>query len=249
MLKTARNGAVAEIHMDRPPANALNTELVGAVLAAHASACASDARAIVLTGRPGIFSGGLDVPGLLPLDRARMHEFWHAFFRLNLALAGGALPVVAAISGHSPAGGAVLAIHCDYRVATAGRFRMGFNEVAVGLPVPPSILTAMAMVVGQRTAHRLATTAELIPMEQALQWGLVDELVEPEMLLNRAHEIAETLAALPPRALRETRTMCRGPLLAVLDPERQAELATDYWFSAETQAGMRALVERLQRKP
>ena len=76
MLKTIRSGMIAEIHMDRPPANALDREFVTALLAAHAAACAGDARAIVLTGRPGMFSGGLDVPALLPLDRGQMREFW-----------------------------------------------------------------------------------------------------------------------------------------------------------------------------
>ena len=89
MLKTVRTDGVAEIHMDRPPANALDTELVTGLLAAHAGACTDDARAIILTGRPGMFSGGLDVPALLPLDRGGIHEFWLAFFRLTLALAGG----------------------------------------------------------------------------------------------------------------------------------------------------------------
>jgi enoyl-CoA hydratase/carnithine racemase len=248
MLNIARSGGITEIHMDRPPANALDTDFVSRLLAAHTEACAGDGRAIVLTGRAGMFSGGLDVPALLPLDRPRIREFWQAFFRLNRALAGGRIPVVAALSGHSPAGGAVLAIHCDFRVAAEGKFRIGFNEVAVGLPVPPAIMLALSTTVGDRLAHRLATSAELISMEQALQWGLVDELAPPAELLERAREIATRLAALPPLALQLTRATARASLLAVLDPDRQAELATDYWFSAETQDGMRALVARLQRK-
>jgi Delta3-Delta2-enoyl-CoA isomerase len=247
-LRKARTGDVAEIQMDRPPANALDTELVTALLAAHADACATNARAIILTGRPGMFSGGLDVPALLALDRAGIREFWYAFFRLNSALAGGPLPVVAALSGHSPAGGAVMAIHCDYRIAAAGSFRIGFNEVAIGLPLPPDIMLALSIVVGQRVAHRLATSAELISVDQALACGLVDEIVEPAALMQRSRELAGRLAALPSLALRQTRATARAPLMAALDPQGQAELAAEYWFSAETQAGMRALVARLQRK-
>lgn len=248
MLKITRSGLIAEIHLDRPPANALDRELVTALLAVLEAAGSSDARAIVLTGRPGMFSGGLDVPALLRLEPEGIREFWQAFFRLNLALASGPLPVVAALSGHSPAGGAVMAIHCDYRVAAAGQFRIGFNEVAVGLPVPPAIMVALTMVVGQRLAHRLATSAELIFMDQALDWGLVDELAEPGDLLDRARAIAGRLAELPVRALRETRLTARAALVATLDPVHQAEIATEYWFSDETQRGMRALVARLQRK-
>ena len=246
LLRLVHDGPVAEIHLDRPPANALNTELIAALDAALVSC--HGAGAIVLTGRPGMFSGGLDVPLLLPWDRAAIHEFWRAFFTVNRRLVTSPVPVVAAISGHSPAGGAVLAIHCDYRLAARGNFRIGLNEVAVGLPIPPSILTALRETVGARWAHRLASTADLLPVDKALECGLVDELAEPEALLGRAREVATRLAGLPRIALCRTRERSRSELLRVLDPEAEAELATEYWFSAETQAGMRALVERLNRK-
>ena len=73
-------------------------------------------RAIVLSGRPGMFTAGLDVPELLQLDRAQMLEAWKVFFGAQARLAAAPLPVAAAITGHSPAGGAVLALYCDYRV-------------------------------------------------------------------------------------------------------------------------------------
>jgi enoyl-CoA hydratase/carnithine racemase len=244
---TVRDG-IAEVAMDRAPANALNLELVRAVHNAHANACSAGARAIILTGRPGMFSGGLDVPELLPQPRAAIALFWESFFQLNQALAASPVPVVAAVSGHAPAGGAVLALHCDYRIGARGPFKIGLNEVAVGLPVPESILNTLAHVVGPRLAHRLAMTAELLPVEDALRVGLLDELAEPERLMERSREWAAWVAALPPIAMSRTRAMARASLLAALDPARDAARATELWFSVETRSGMQSLVERLAKK-
>jgi enoyl-CoA hydratase/carnithine racemase len=248
MLKVINSAGIGEIHMDRAPANALNLQLVDRIRTAHRELCEANARAIVLTGRPGIFSGGVDVPELLPLDRAGILAFWHGFFALNKSLVTSSVPVIAALSGHSPAGGAVLALHCDYRIAARGSFKFGLNEVAVGLAVPPSIMVALTEVVGPRLAHRLTMLAELLPMEQAVVVGAVDEIVEPEKLLDHARELATRMARLPPIAQARTRWQARSALLQALNPEREAELATDYWFSEETQNGMRELVARLGRK-
>ncbi len=140
--------------MDRPPANALNPELVERLLAALETARMDGARAIVLTGRPGMFSGGLDVPELLPLDRRHIEAFWGLFFNLTRQLAASPVPVIAAVSGHAPAGGAVLALHCDWRIGVTDRYKIGLNEVQVGLPVPGTVLVALEEAVGRILRRR-----------------------------------------------------------------------------------------------
>lgn len=245
MLETSRDSGTAEIALRRPPANALNTPLVNALIEALEAEAAAGCRAIVLTGLPGMFSGGLDVPELIDQPRAAIHEFWSRFFTLCRTLAESPVPVIAAISGHAPAGGAVLTLFCDYRIAVAGRFRIGLNEVRVGLPVPSTILEALAGVVGQRTAARLAMRGDMPQMEEALALGLVDELVGPDQLLPRARELAAELGALPPVAMNQTRLTGRAALIGSMRASDDVEVATAYWFSDETQAQMRALVARL----
>ena len=151
------------------------------LLAALDTVQASGARALILTGRPGMFSGGLDVPALIDCKRPEIERFWQQFFRLSGRLAASPVPVIAALSGHAPAGGAVLALQCDYRIGINGNFKIGLNEVQVGLPVPGTILLALEEVIGLRLARRIATRGTLLPMAEALAIGLVDELVEPDM--------------------------------------------------------------------
>jgi 3,2-trans-enoyl-CoA isomerase len=250
MLERTEHGDILELRLARPPANALDAALIAALGEAIEGAPTTGARALVLSGRPGMFSGGLDVPALLTLDRAGMEQTLRDFFRLMRALAASPIPTVAAITGHAPAGGAVLSIFCDARVMAEGDFRIGLNEVQVGLSLPRVIHTALARVIGERQAERLGVGGLLVSAGEALRIGLVDELVPVEAVVERALEYCRDLLKLPPRAMATTRALCRAGLVEAFDRQQgdTYERFVDDWFGAETQGAMRALVARLQSK-
>ncbi|GMU64490.1 MAG: enoyl-CoA hydratase [Acidobacteriota bacterium] len=241
---------IRELRLARPPANALDPDLVATLTEAIVAAPRDGARALVVSARPRMYSGGLDVPVLLALERPAMERFLGDFLSLLRAIATSPVPIVAAITGHAPAGGAVLAIHCDYRVMVAGDFRIGLNEVAVGLPLPRVIHSTLVRLVGPAAAEKLAVAGALIPAAEALRLGLVDELVEPDAVVERAVAKAGELVALPARAMAATRELARRDLVESFAREERAtwEAFVEDWFSAETQAALRALVERLSKK-
>ncbi|HED66392.1 MAG TPA: enoyl-CoA hydratase/isomerase family protein, partial [Planctomycetes bacterium] len=243
---TSHDG-IAELRLDRPAANALSPTFLTAIADAVERAAASGARAIVLSGAPGMFSAGLDVPCFLELDRDEVRLAWIAFFRAMRAIACSPVPVVGALTGHAPAGGCVLALCCDWRVLAEGRFKIGLNEVAVGVRVPGPIFAAAAHVVGLRGAERMCTTAKLFSPEEALDLGLVDEVVPPEDVVPRALERAGHFTTLPPVTLARTRELCRADLAASLDAMAGDELERflDEWFGEECQGALRALLARL----
>ncbi|MDR3388360.1 MAG: enoyl-CoA hydratase/isomerase family protein [Rudaea sp.] len=254
MLETIRHDAIVELRLARPPVNALGPELVHALRSAMESAPASGARGVVLSGRPGMFSAGLDVPTLLQLKREDLIAFWQDFFGLCATLASSPIPVVAAVGGHSPAGGAVLSIFCDYRVMArsldpAKPFRIGLNEVQVGLAVPECIQFALRRLIGGYRAERLMVSGTMLDSEQALAVGLVDELVPAEQVVPRALEWLQTLLKLPPQAMSTTRLLCRSDLIEVFaDPTRMSvDEFADGWFGAETQSVLKALVASLKK--
>ena len=250
MLETIDHGPIRELRLARPPVNALDPGLIAALRAAIEGAPGSGARGLVLSGRPGMFSAGLDVPYLLNLDRAAITAAWEDFYGLMEALATSSIPIAAAITGHSPAGGAVLAIFCDYRVMAEGDFRIGLNEVEVGIPMPPVIHGAMTRQVGARQAERLLAGGLMIPAAEALAIRLVDELAPPEQVVERALGFCRRLLALPPLAMGFTRRLARGDLACLFEKKRQLELDTliDAWFSDETKGAMRALLARLAER-
>lgn len=251
MLETIDHGPIRELRLARPPANALDPGLIAALRTALRDALAAGREAVVLSGSPGRFSGGLDVPALLTLDRAGITEMWRSFFALLHDLAASPVPVVAALTGHSPAGGTVLALFADHRVLAEGPFVVGLNEVRVGLPVPEVLARALAFVVGERRAADLATRGLLLGPEQALRAGLVDELAPASEVVPRALAHARELVALPRAAMLATRALARRPLVAAFGAVDEGLLArvTDQWFSEEAQATLRALAARLGGRP
>jgi 3,2-trans-enoyl-CoA isomerase len=250
MIQTLDHGPVRELRLDRPPANALSPELIAALRAGIESAPAEGAQALVLSGSPRLFSGGLDVPLLIHLDRPAMSRVWRDFYALMRALATSPIPVAAAITGHSPAGGAVIAIFCDARIMAEGDFRIGLNEVQVGLFLPPIIFRAMRRLVGARQAERLCVGGLMVPAAEALRAGLVDELAPQERVVERAVEWCRSLLALPPKAMASTRRFARADLAALFEEGNEAEMegVMDEWFSEETQRVLREVAERLTRK-
>lgn len=251
MLKIIEHGDVREIQLDRPPVNALNPGLVAELTESirHASETAG---AIVLSGRSGLFSAGLDVPELLALDRAGMTRFWEHFFGLLETVARSPVPVVAAITGHCPAGGAVISIFCDYRVMSRGDFVIGLNETRVGLIVPEVIQQALVRLAGPHQAERLIVAGTLLSPEQAHRAGLVDALTDsPESAVRDAVKWCQEHLALPTHAMLGNRNMMRAGLVEGFDHLRngvQVARFVDVWFSKDTQAVLHEVVAKLKRK-
>ena len=250
MLDIIHHDAIHELRLCRPPVNALDPALVRRLRNAIEAAPGDGARALLLSGTPGMFSAGLDVPALLQLDRTTFRGFWADFFGLCAALARSPIPVAAAITGHSPAGGAVLAIQCDYRVMAYGAFRIGLNEVQVGLSVPECIQAALRRLVGSYRAERLLVAGTMLEPEAAHAVGLVDELADSEQVIARALGWLEDLLKLPTHAMHATRRLARAELAAIFaEPDQlPVEDFLDGWFAPETQAVLKALVARLKSK-
>ncbi len=250
MLEHHDSGPIRTLRLARPPVNALHVPMFEALGAAVRAAPDAGVRGLVLTGGGKLFSAGLDVSVLAALDAASLKAFLGSFFACLQTLAQSRLPIVAAINGHSPAGGAVLALFCDQRVMARGDFRIGLNEVQVGLLPGPLIYGVLKRVVSLRVANQMLPQGLLLTPEEALGVGLVDELVEPAELEGRARAWLERVLALPPVAYGATRAMARADLVAMMveatrrDPNEMVEA----WMGEETRSSLAALVAKLGRR-
>ncbi|MGC1550577.1 MAG: enoyl-CoA hydratase/isomerase family protein [Rhodanobacter sp.] len=250
MLNLVSHDAITEIQLARPPVNALNLELLRSLRESIDDAVRDGTRGIVLSGAPGMFSAGVDVPALLLRDRAGVRDYWREFFRLCATLAHSPVPLVAAITGHSPAGGAVLSLFCDYRVMAQGSYKIGLNEVQVGLTVPDCIQLALRRVVGNYRAERLLVAGAMIDAEQALACGFVDELAGVDQVTPHALHWLGQLLALPPHAMLATRRIARNDLIeAYADVDAlPIEGFVESFFHPQTQTVLQQLVARLKSK-
>ncbi|HET6566000.1 MAG TPA: enoyl-CoA hydratase/isomerase family protein [Xanthomonadales bacterium] len=250
MLQIKDHGRVREIQLDRPPANALNRELVDQ-LTGQLNEAADSCGAVVISGRPGMFSAGLDVPSLLQEDRDGMVEFWKSFAMLTRTIAFMPVPTVFALTGHCPAGGIVLALYGDYRIMSAGKFKTGMNEVQVGLVVSPVIKNAAVRLMGPHAAAKILVPGSMLSPEQALSIGLVDALAEdPEAVVREAIQYCDMLLSLPSNAMLATRSLVREDLHALF-ADGQAHVVDRFlelWFSEQTRQTLTEMVARLQNK-
>jgi enoyl-CoA hydratase len=195
-LSVEQRGNVALVRIDRPPANALDPTLLAEGRRLLDELASAQAEAVVLTGREGFFSAGVDLKVAPMLDARGQREMVDGISRVFAGWYAFERPVVCAVNGHAIAGGLILALCGDYRVAT-GHGRFGLTELRVGVPYPAVALAIVKAELSPPVARRLVLGADLVDARTALELGLLDELTEPDLLLSRALELAEELARLP----------------------------------------------------
>lgn len=252
-VEAHHHGDIVELRLARSPVNALDPALCRDLRSAIDTAVDAGVHGLVLSGGPKVFSAGLDVPFLVSLgeDRHALMMAWKLFFDAAMALATCPVPVVAAIAGHAPAGGCVLALCCDYRVMARSEdadrpYRIGLNETQVGLVAPEGIQRLLRRVVGTYRAERMLVSGDLLDAEQALQAGLVDELVDIDSVAPRARAWLAQLLMLPRQAVLQTRAIARADMVEALQPHNiQLDRFIDAWYAADTQNALHALVAKL----
>lgn len=250
LIQTIKHGRIHELRLARPPVNAINPALCLALREAIDRAIANGAEGLVLSGGPKVFSAGLDVPLLLSIqeDGQALYDAWNGFFDAARALAACPVPVAAAIAGHAPAGGCVLALCCDWRVMAEGPFGIGLNETQVGIAIPPGIMRLMQRTVGARQAEALLLAGAMVESSRALDIGLVDELAAADAVVARAADRINLLLDLPRAPMLATRKLLRADLVEAVSPaSMQLEQCLESWRSADTQQALRAMVTRIGR--
>lgn len=250
MILKIEHGEIRELQLNRPPANALAPDLIRELTISLKAAPQDGVRALVLSGRPGMFSAGLDIPLLLTLNRSEIAALWQDFYELLRTLAGSPLPIAAAITGHAPAGGTVLAIFCDWRIAPEGNWKIGLSEVQVGLQLPPAIYLALRRLVGTRQAERLGVRGLLLSPAEARELGLADEVAPTEQVVPMAIKWCREILSLPRGSMNLTRQQARSDLVALFDRDLtdELEMIIANWWGDETQSVLRAVAERLTKK-
>ncbi len=208
MIESTRvaDGSVALISMDDGKANALSKSGIAEIRSAIDDAVADESvGAVVLAGREGRFSGGFDLGVMTSGDFGAI---------VDLVADGGDLvrhifhcdiPVVAACTGHALAAGALMLLGADVRVGADGPYKIGLNEVAIGMVLPDWGMTIARERLSKRHLQRSVANARITDPERAIDVGFLDRVVAPELVLDCAVEEAVGLASsLDPTAYRGT---------------------------------------------
>jgi enoyl-CoA hydratase/carnithine racemase len=248
-IQSERDGDLAILTLSRGKANALNYALVDELYIAVAAAAADGSvRGLVLSSdRPRFFSSGFDIREVFTYDRDGMAAFFGRFIDLYESLYRFPKPVVAALGGHTFAGGAILAIACDFRIMAEGDFGFALNEINLGLALSPTIRRMLADAVGVARGREILLFGDPIAPARALEIGLVRELAPADQVRDRAIACARLLAAKPPAAYREIKRSLResGGSQDTHTDRTTLSQFLDMWFSAEAQDARRAVAARV----
>ena len=216
-------GGITWIRLDDGKANVLSVETLSQVEAAF---CEAEERsdAVVLTGRPGIFSAGFDLE-VLAGGLVRSLDMIMAGFRLTHRMLSFPRPVIVGCTGHSLAMGAFLLLAADHRIGIAGSYRIAVNEVAMGMTMPRTALEIMRYRLTPSAFHQAAALSQVFGPEPAAVAGFLDEVVEASELDGRVAAVAKTVRELDERAHRETKRRARAGALANVEAAIEADRA------------------------
>jgi enoyl-CoA hydratase len=240
MIEVSSTGDVAIVRLAHGKANAMSIELCEELTKRLKAVNASSARATIIVGSGRMFSAGVDLP--------YVREFLPALCTMFATVFTHPKPIVAAVNGHAIAGGCVLACACDKRLMARDAGRIGVTELLVGVPFPAIAMEIMRGAAAPQHFENLLFGGATYTPEEASGLGLVDEVVAPDALLERAVAAAQTLAALSPSAFALTKRQTRQPALERLQRDGTEAEVTQIWTAPETLERIRDYVSRTFKK-
>jgi enoyl-CoA hydratase len=231
----------------KPPANAIDEHLLVDLLAMLVSLRNDDSvRAVVVTGSGAFFSAGFDFAAPRREDEVAL-DLYRRYRDCHLALLTMPKPTIAWINGHAVAGGFVLALACDHRIATGGNYSIGMNEVAVGASFPRAAMEIVRLRLTHAQATELVLGAQLYPSSSAVAVGLAHEIVRGDAIEKRVCDLAARLAAFPRDSYAHSKLamVAEAEKQILAETDSEAVAAMTVWISDESRAARRRQREKL----
>jgi enoyl-CoA hydratase len=249
MFELTRRGDVAILRMVHGKANAMDIEFVRGLNVQVETVQHSDARALVITGQGKMFSAGVDLVRIVDGGADYVREFLPAMNHAFETLFAFPKPLVAAVNGHAIAGGCVLTCCADYRLMAREPGRIGIPEVLVGVPFPVVPLEILRFATPRQHLQALIYRGLTLPADEALRYGLVDFVADPDRLLDEAIAVAEQMAGVAFEAFHLTKRLLREPVLRAMREGGTIDAVVQHAWAGDTVLGaVRDYVARTLKK-
>jgi enoyl-CoA hydratase len=245
MIVKEIHDSIAILRMQHGKVNAIDIEFFTAFQRELIEIEKSSAKAILLTGSGNAFSAGVDLFRLLKGEDNYVESFLKVLCEGLQTLFFSPKPVIAAVNGHAIAGGCILACSCDYKLGVNQGLTMGVTELLVGVPFPAIALEIIRFAVAPQYFQQIVYSGKTYPAAEALRFGLLDEIVAPEILMEEGFRVASRFAELPENAFVLMKKRIREPLRQRLRlfPEEESHILKE-WRSPQTQSRIRNYLDR-----
>lgn len=250
MLQIEKRGGVTILRMEHGKVNAIDVEILMQLTEELENLKQSTLSALVLTGSGKVFSAGVDLRRVLKEDAEYLKTLLLKLSSTVEKLFLFPRPVIAALNGHTIAGGCILSCACDYRVMREGDFKIGVPELAVGVSYPTMALEALRSTVTHQRLEELVYLGRTYTPLEALQLGLVNEVVTEEALIDRACQLGQRLGEISPRAFALTKRQIRQAIIDRYQRSKEGfdKEILDIWCSPETHKRIQTYMEKTIRK-
>lgn len=248
-LQIAQKDHYAIIQFNQGKVNAINREFLTEFRAAIDAMAKDDSiGGVILAGQPHYFSAGLDVIEIYHFDYEEIKSFFIDFGMMYIELARFPKPLIAAITGHAPAGGAVIAMTCDYKVMVQGdKYKIGLNEILVNVPLSEDLIRGYAFWLGSGLANKYILQGKLMTPNEALQANFVDELSSMEEVLDKAERQMKTFLNADSDIFRSTKLKLRKDWIDQLGQSGEAAINENLgiWWKPEIREKIGTFVTQL----
>jgi len=236
-VSVSMDGNIATVSLTRGKVNALIEAVIDEFSDCfHELSSNPRAKAVILTGSGKFFSFGFDIPHFMDHSKEDFTRYLTKFTDFYRQLFTFPKPVIAALNGHTTAGGCIIATACDYRIMVTGKAKISLNEITLGSSIFAGSVEMLKNCAGPRNAESILLSGNMYSAEQALDLGLVHQVSTEENLLPDAILVAEDFGANSGRAFESIKNLLRGPIVEQMAKrEKQSILEfVDIWYSPET---------------
>jgi len=243
-MQVSKDGESATVTLSRGKVNALNEPMVEEITKSFEDlAIDNEVRSIIFTGSGKFFSFGFDVPEFLNYSKSDFIRYLEKFTNFYTYLFLFPKPIVAALNGHTIAGGCMLATACDFRLMVTGKAKISLNEITFGSAVLAGSVEMLKYCVGSRNAQSILYSGAMYSAEEAFQLGLVDQVSSEDALKEDARKVAQEFAQKDSSAFRCTKHLLRQPAAEeMIKLEKDAILEfVDIWYSEQTWENLKAI--------
>jgi enoyl-CoA hydratase/carnithine racemase len=243
-MHVSKDGEIATATLSRGKVNALNEPMVEQLTKSFEDlAIDNEVKSIIFTGSGKFFSFGFDVPEFLSYPKDDFVRYLEKFTNLYTDVFLFPKPIVAALNGHTIAGGCMLATACDFRLMVTGKARISLNEITFNSAVLAGSVEMLRYCVGSGNAQSILYSGAMYSAEQAFELGLVDQVSSEDALAEDARKVAQELAQKDSSAFRCTKHLLRKPVAEqMIRREKDAILEfVDIWYSEQTWENLKAL--------
>lgn len=236
-LQTKKENGVATVTLQRDKVNPLNEDFIDQLQQCFENLESDkEVKVVVLTGHGKFFSFGFDIPGFMEHSKEDFKKYLVKFTNFYSYLFLFPKPVIAALNGHTIAGGCMIASACDYKIMVDGKAKISLNEITFGSTVFAGSVEMLKYAVGTKHAEEFLYTGKMYSAEEALKINLVDEIITEEYFYEHVRNVAAEFLKKDSSAFYSIKKLLRKSVYdkMILMEKKSIDEFIEIWYSPET---------------